>query len=135
MDQLRRVCSVFLCFLMLALPAISADQQAGQINALVPAATRNAQPAKAKDALQWNDLLKTEQAGRMRITQGSVNPWSTSVTKITQNVRKTIRFFGANGLPSANTSGNDSAAASAMTPRIPVHPTTKVARAVGVFSF
>jgi hypothetical protein len=51
---------------MLVLPAISADQQAGQINALIPAATRNAQPAKAKDALQWNDLLKTEQAGRMR---------------------------------------------------------------------
>jgi len=73
-DQLRRVCSVFLCFLMLALPAISADQQAGQINALVPAATRNAQPAKAKDALQWNDLLKTEQAGRMRagLTDGSI---------------------------------------------------------------
>ena len=45
MDQLRRVCSVFLCFLMLVLPAISADQQAGQINALIPAATRNAQPA------------------------------------------------------------------------------------------
>ena len=74
MDQLRRVCSVFLCFLMLVLPAISADQQAGQINALIPAATRNAQPAKAKDALQWNDLLKTEQAGRMRagLTDGSI---------------------------------------------------------------
>jgi hypothetical protein len=73
-DQFHRAFSVFLCLLMSALPAISADQQAGQINALIPAATRNAQAAKAKDALQWNDLLKTEQAGRMRasLTDGSI---------------------------------------------------------------
>ena len=74
MAQLRRVFSIVLCLVMSALPALSADQQAGQINALIPAATRNAQPAKAKDALQWNDLLKTEQAGRMRagLTDGSI---------------------------------------------------------------
>jgi len=41
---------------------------------LIPAATRNAQPAKVKDDLSWNDLLKTEQKGRLRagLTDGSI---------------------------------------------------------------
>ena len=36
---------------------------------------------------------------------GSVMPCSTSVTTITQNVRKTIRFRCGNGLPSAISHG------------------------------
>jgi hypothetical protein len=41
---------------------------------LIPSATRNAQPAKVKDDLSWNDLLKTEQKGRLRagLTDGSI---------------------------------------------------------------
>ena len=57
------------------LPALCAGgQTAGQISALIPAATRNAQPAKVKDDLSWNDLLKTEQKGRLRVglTDGSI---------------------------------------------------------------
>ncbi|MBZ5654570.1 MAG: FecR family protein [Acidobacteriia bacterium] len=49
-------------------------QSAGQISALIPSATRNAKPTKAKDNLEWNDLLKTEQKGRLRagLTDGSI---------------------------------------------------------------
>ena len=60
------------------LPALCAPapgaQTAGQISALIPSATRNAQPAKVKDDLVWNDLLKTEQKGRLRagLTDGSI---------------------------------------------------------------
>ena len=60
---------------MSPLPALCAGAQtAGQISALIPAATRNAQPAKVKDDLSWNDLLKTEQKGRLRagLTDGSI---------------------------------------------------------------
>jgi hypothetical protein len=67
-----------LCLLISPLPALCAPppggQTAGQISALIPAATRNAQPAKVKDDLSWNDLLKTEQKGRLRagLTDGSI---------------------------------------------------------------
>jgi ferric-dicitrate binding protein FerR (iron transport regulator) len=57
------------------LPALCAgNQTAGQISALIPSATRNTQPAKVKDDLSWNDLLKTEQKGRLRagLTDGSI---------------------------------------------------------------
>ena len=60
------------------LPALCAPsasgQTAGQISALIPSATRNAAPAKVKDDLMWNDLLKTEQKGRLRagLTDGSI---------------------------------------------------------------
>jgi len=61
--------------LLSPLPAACAGgQTAGQISALIPSATRNAQPAKIKDDLSWNDLLKTEQKGRLRagLTDGSI---------------------------------------------------------------
>jgi hypothetical protein len=47
---------------------------AGQINALIPAATRNSQTAKVKEELNWNDLLKTEKTGRVRagLKDGSI---------------------------------------------------------------
>jgi hypothetical protein len=57
------------------LPALCAGgQTAGQISALIPSATRNSTPAKVKDDLMWNDLLKTEQKGRLRagLTDGSI---------------------------------------------------------------
>jgi hypothetical protein len=50
------------------------NQVAGQINALIPAATRNSQTAKIKEELDWNDLLKTEKTGRVRagLKDGSI---------------------------------------------------------------
>lgn len=66
---------VFVLSLSLAwLPAMGADQSAGQITALIPSATRNTQPVKNKDALLWNDLLQTAQNGRLRagLTDGSI---------------------------------------------------------------
>lgn len=41
---------------------------------MIPSATRNAKAAKVNDDLEWNDLLKTEQKGRLRVglTDGSI---------------------------------------------------------------
>jgi ferric-dicitrate binding protein FerR (iron transport regulator) len=73
----KRLIAVVLCFLLSPLPAISqqaAGDHAGQIKALIPAATRNAKPAKVKDDVDWNDLLKTEKSGRLRasLKDGSI---------------------------------------------------------------
>jgi hypothetical protein len=78
MNLLKQLLVGPLCFLLCAVtvPATpqSGGQHAGQINALIPAATRNAQPAKVQDALQWNDLLKTAHSGRVRagLDDGSI---------------------------------------------------------------
>jgi ferric-dicitrate binding protein FerR (iron transport regulator) len=63
---------------MSPLPAVCAPtaegQPAGQIRALIPMATRNAKAARVNDNLEWNDVLKTEQKGRLRasLTDGSI---------------------------------------------------------------
>ena len=69
----RRFLCLLLCFAISPLPALCApqatapvDQRAGQIGALRPAATRNDVVAQVKDDLHWNDLLKTDPAGRLR---------------------------------------------------------------------
>jgi hypothetical protein len=51
-----------------------ADQSAGQITALIPAATRNAHALRNKDGVLWNDLLQTTTNGRLRagLTDGSI---------------------------------------------------------------
>lgn len=75
MTVLKRALSIVLCLVVSGLPAVGApDQHAGQINALIPSATRNSQPTKAKDDLQWNDLLQTAHSGRLRagLTDGSI---------------------------------------------------------------
>jgi hypothetical protein len=75
---IRRVIAGFLCLLMSPLPALceppAVGQSAGQIRALIPSATRNAKAARVNDGLEWNDLLKTEQKGRLRagLTDGSI---------------------------------------------------------------
>ena len=65
--MLKRLVAGALCLLLSPLPAFCAPpaggQRAGQINALIPAATKNEQAAKAKDELDWNDLLKTAASG------------------------------------------------------------------------
>ena len=73
----NRCVSSVLCLMMATLPCWSeppqAAQRAGEIGALVPSAERNAKPTKAKDDVDWNDLLKTEHSGRLRanLTDGS----------------------------------------------------------------
>jgi hypothetical protein len=72
--MIKRILAILLSLTMTWVPAMGADQSAGQITAIIPAATRNAQPAKNKDALQWNDLLQTTDTGRLRagLTDGSI---------------------------------------------------------------
>jgi FecR protein len=72
---LKRTLSVVLCLMVSRLPVLAAStQHAGQINALMPAATLNDKPTKAKDDLSWNDVLKTTASGRVRagLTDGSI---------------------------------------------------------------
>src|SRR5208283_3801623 len=74
---LKSLLSISLSLLLAATPlyAASADTQtAGEVKALIPAASRNAQPVNIKDSLNWNDLLKTDTQGRLRagLTAGSI---------------------------------------------------------------
>jgi hypothetical protein len=77
-DTLKSLIAAALCLLLSPLPAVCAPpaggQRAGQINALIPAATKNEQATKAKDELDWNDLLKTAASGRVRagLDDGSI---------------------------------------------------------------
>ncbi len=88
--------AVFLCYLLspLAMFAVpqgapgGSSQPAGQITALIPTATRNSAPAKVKDDVHWNDLIKTERSGRARIglSDGSIlSVGSNSELKIVQH--------------------------------------------------
>ena len=63
-----RALAVMLCFLLSPLPEFAQTaQRAGAVSAVRPEATRNAVVVKAKDAVNWNDLMKTDTAGRMRL--------------------------------------------------------------------
>src|SRR5208283_2788744 len=70
--------SMFLSLLLAAMPMYAAPppdhQVAGEVKALIPDASRNTQPVRAKDSLEWNDLLKTDAQGRLRagLTAGSI---------------------------------------------------------------
>ncbi|MGH9640938.1 MAG: FecR family protein [Terriglobales bacterium] len=73
--MLKPVLSVLLSMLLAASPLLAADgQRAGEVKALIPAAARNDQPVNVKDALAWNDLLRTDVKGRLRagLTDGSI---------------------------------------------------------------
>jgi hypothetical protein len=78
MNYSRRATAILVCLLISPLAGMAqpqgSTQQAGEIDALIPAATRNAQPTKAKDEIDWNDLLKTAHSGRVRagLTDGSI---------------------------------------------------------------
>lgn len=73
---MKRLIAGVLCLLLSPLPGVSqaGGQRAGQISALIPAATKNEQATKAKDELDWNDLLKTAASGRVRagLDDGSI---------------------------------------------------------------
>jgi len=78
MNSFRRITVIVLSSLVAALPAMpqpqTGNQPAGQINAMIPAATRNSQPATVKEELNWNDLLQTQHSGRVRagLKDGSI---------------------------------------------------------------
>jgi len=92
--MLRPLLSILLSLLLMVMPALgdpSGDQQAGQVKALIPDASRNAQPVAVKDTLQWNDLLKTDAKGRLRagLTDGSIlSLGSNSELKVVQHDAK-----------------------------------------------
>lgn len=71
---IKQILAIVLSLLLTGLPAFAADQTAGKITALIPAASRNSQPAQARDTLDWNDLLQTTQTGRLRagLNDGSI---------------------------------------------------------------
>ena len=75
--MLRSLLAAALSLLLATTPLFAApedNQTAGEVKALIPAASRNAQPVHVKDSLQWNDRLKTDAAGRLRVglTDGSI---------------------------------------------------------------
>jgi hypothetical protein len=77
LNTCKRLVAAFLCLLLSPLPSVcqsAGSDHAGQIKALVPAATRNAKTAKVKDDLDWNDLLQTQKSGRLRagLKDGSI---------------------------------------------------------------
>jgi hypothetical protein len=78
LDTQKRIIAGVLCLLLSPLPAVCAPpasgQHAGQVNALIPAATKNDHSTKVKDDLDWNDLLKTAASGRLRagLDDGSI---------------------------------------------------------------
>ena len=87
----RSLLSIVLSLLLIALPAWAVpagDQPAGEVKALIPDASRNAHPLAVKDTLQWNDLLKTDAKGRLRVglTDGSIlSLGSNSELKVVQH--------------------------------------------------
>jgi len=92
MNICKRFIAGLLCGLLCTLPLAGAPQgvaqQAGQISAMIPAVTRNSQPATVKEALFWNDLLATQHSGRARatLTDGSIlSVGSDSELKIVQH--------------------------------------------------
>jgi hypothetical protein len=74
----KRFLAGVLCCVAATAPVIgepqAAAQRAGQVTALIPAATRNDQPATVNEDIDWNDLLKTAHSGRLRagLTDGSI---------------------------------------------------------------
>lgn len=76
MNLFRRHLVILLSFLICTTPVFSAPDgtRAGEISAMIPAATLNSSPAKTKEELDWNDLLKTEHSGRVRasLADGSI---------------------------------------------------------------
>jgi FecR protein len=76
-ELLKRVTAVLICLSISPLAAMcepQGAQRAGEIDAIIPAATRNSAPAKLKDEIDWNDLLQTTHKGRVRagLADGSI---------------------------------------------------------------
>jgi len=67
-----RSLAVLLCFLLSPIPGLcqagGSTQLAGTVSALDPVATRNGVGLGLRDGVQWNDLLQTNPAGRLRVS-------------------------------------------------------------------
>ncbi len=68
----QRVLAVVLASLVSVLPLLAQGPAehptAGQVTAIVPAAQRNNKTLKLKEEVVWNDLLRTDRAGRARLS-------------------------------------------------------------------
>jgi len=68
----QRVLAVVLASLVSVLPLLAGapaeHPAAGQVTAVVPAAQRNNKTLKLKEEVDWNDLLRTDRAGRARLS-------------------------------------------------------------------
>ncbi|MGO9442956.1 MAG: FecR domain-containing protein [Terriglobales bacterium] len=68
----QRVLAVVLASLVSVLPLLAQGPAehpaAGQVTAIVPAAQRNNKTLKLKEEVAWNDLLRTDRAGRARLS-------------------------------------------------------------------
>jgi len=68
----QRALSVVLASLLSVLPLMAESPAehpvAGQVTALIPAAQRNDKTLKLKEEVDWNDLLRTDRAGRARLS-------------------------------------------------------------------
>ena len=82
---------MLLCLLLSPIPNVfaqTAGQRAGEIGALRPDATRNAEAVKVKDALAWNDFLRTLATGRLRanlVDDSMLSMGSSSELKVVQH--------------------------------------------------
>ncbi|MFI5090011.1 MAG: FecR domain-containing protein [Terriglobales bacterium] len=68
----QRALAVVLALLVSVLPLLAGapaeHPAAGQVTALIPAAQRNNKTLKLKEEVDWNDLLRTDRAGRARLS-------------------------------------------------------------------
>jgi FecR-like protein len=68
----QRAVAVVLVSLVSVLPLLAGapaeHPTAGQVTALIPAAQRNNRALKLKEEVDWNDLLRTDRAGRARLS-------------------------------------------------------------------
>ena len=78
--------------------------------------------------------MRSSSRPRAFIRGGRESPWTTSVARITQKVRKIMRSRPGNGAPDAVWKGRARAAASEITPRIPVQAMTETLRHEGAGS-
>jgi ferric-dicitrate binding protein FerR (iron transport regulator) len=66
----QRALAALLVFLLSPAPLLcqqTANQQAGDVANIDPAATRNGATTRLKDSVYWNDHLKTDTRGRLRV--------------------------------------------------------------------
>jgi hypothetical protein len=70
-------------------------------------------------------------SSKPRTRAGRESPCKTSVARITAKVKKRIRSRSGNGAPPSTVRGNERAAASEITPRIPLQAITAAARGDG----
>jgi hypothetical protein len=87
-----RVVAVLLCLTLSPLPSLAQGSAgggvAGSVSAVISEVTRNGKPVKAKEEVQWNDVLKSNGSGRARVAlkDGSIlSLGSNSELKVVQH--------------------------------------------------